>query len=118
MHLYIAKVWDIDDYLQNLVSLQVPLDELGLLIVTRMYHGHVAVITNVYAWTSGWDVEVKDCQFIFAYGSGVKFHPICDRIEGFEPEQKKPLNLSKPKSKQLGMDKGRRKRTKSRNKVN
>ena len=84
----------------NIVSPDVPIDELGLLIIAQMYHAHIAVITKDYTWTSGFNLFAKECKFIFTYAGGISFHMVCNQVEEFRRPQKQPLNLSKRKNNQ------------------
>ena len=97
----------------NLLSPKVPLDELGLLIVVRMYHWHIAVITNLYMWTTGRDLVASDCRVVFAYTGGVNFQLVCDWVEDVPPLD--PLGTVQPKkhSNSLSMDTPPKKCTKS-----
>ena len=107
------KGLDLDKYLVNLLSPKVPLDELGLLIVARMYHWHITVITNLYTWTTGWDLVASDCRVVFAYTGGVNFQLVCDRVQDVPPLD--PLSMVQPKkrSNSLSMDGPPKKHTKS-----
>ena len=107
------KGLDLDKYLVNLLSPKVPLDELGLLIVARMYHWHIAVITNLYTWTTGWDLVASDCRVVFAYTGGINFQLVCDQVEDVPPLD--PLGMVQPKkrSSSLSMDGPPKKCTKS-----
>ena len=89
------KGLSLDEYMANIVSPGVPIDELGLMIMAKMYHAHVAVIMKDYTWTTGWNLLAKECKFIFTYTGGLSFHMVCNKVEGFTPPQKWPLNLSK-----------------------
>ena len=73
----------LDAYLANIVSPDVPIDKLGLMIIARMYHSHIAVITSTYTWMSGWNLLAKECEFIFTYAGGLNFHMVCNKVEGF-----------------------------------
>ena len=89
------KGLSLDEYMANIMSPGVPIDELSLMIMTRMYHAHVAVIIKDYMWTTRWNLLAKECKFIFTYTGGLTFHMVCNKVEGFTPPQKHPLNLSK-----------------------
>ena len=89
------KGLSVDSYLETILSADVPIDKLSLIIIAHMYHAHVAVITQNYTWTSGWNLLAKDCRFIFTYAGGLNFHMVCNKVEGFKCPQKRALDLSK-----------------------
>ena len=79
--MYLAKKGlSVSEYLESLTSPKVPIDELGLLILARMYHGHVAVIMFDWCWTT--DLVPTTCEYIFAYVGGVKFLATCSSVVG------------------------------------
>ena len=102
------KGLSVDSYLENILSADVPINELGLMIIARMYHAHVAIITQNYTWTSGWDLLAKECRFIFTYAGGLNFHMVCNKVEGFKCPQKWALDLSK---KPCGITAGKKSKT-------
>ena len=65
-------------YLANLTSSKVPIDELRLLIVARMYHRHVCVVMFDWCWTTGFDLVPMTCEYVFAYAGGVNFLATCN----------------------------------------
>ena len=76
------KGLSVSEYLESLTSPKVPIDEFGLLILARMYHGHVAVIMFDWCWTTGFDLVTTTCEYVFAYASGVKFLAKCSSVAG------------------------------------
>ena len=74
------KGLDLNEYLENLISPKVPMDELGLLIMACMYHSHIAVIMFDWTWTSGFDLKGTQCHFVLAYCGGLHFLATCDRL--------------------------------------
>ena len=103
------KGLELNEYLENLISPKVPMDELGLLIMARMYHSHVAVIMYDWTWTSGFDLQPTQCHFVLAYCGGLHFLATCDRLasdmvdyktflrtiaSGSGKDQQQPLDLS------------------------
>ena len=131
---FIAKKGlSIDEYLDNLLSPNVPIDELGLLIIVWMYHAHIAVIMYDWTWTTGFDLQPSDCKFVLAYCGGLDFYATCDRVEGMDQDyeiflktlppnppkqrkQRKPLDLStKTKNKTNNKNRRSKKQTVRRN---
>ena len=118
VHLYIERVCPLTTIWRTWSHRKFLWTNWGLLIVARMYHWHIAVITKKYTWTTGWDKKLTDCRVVFAYGGGVNFSLVCDRPTDLPPLQKCPLNLAKrkPSSTELGMEPPKkRRRTKSSN---
>ena len=74
------KGLELSEYLENLISPKVPMDELGLLIMARMYHSHIPVIMFDWTWTSGFDLKPTQCHFVLAYCGGLHFLATCDRL--------------------------------------
>ena len=72
------KGLSVAEYLANLTSPKVPIDELGLLILARMYHGHVCVVMFDWFWTTGFNLVPMTCEYIFAYAGGVNFLATCN----------------------------------------
>ena len=72
------KGLSVAEYLANLTSPKVPIDELGLLILARMYHGHVCVVMFDWCWTTGFDLVPSTCEYVFAYAGGVNFLATCN----------------------------------------
>ena len=83
----------VSDYLENITSPGVPLDELALLIFARMYHDQIAIICQDRVVYSSLKATMHDCRFILVYGGGVTFYLAANR----GPEDSMtplPLNLS------------------------
>ena len=51
---------DIYDYVNDLVELAIPLDQLELLILARTYHRHITVFCKDYVWTTRSDNAMRD----------------------------------------------------------
>ena len=62
-----------EDFANNLISPKIPLDELGLLVVARMYHTHFGVILKDRLWCTTDDNSSKYCKFFLMYQGGVSF---------------------------------------------
>ena len=77
----------------------VPVDEFGLMIIVRMYHEHITVITETYTWTSGWNLLAKECKFIFTYAGGLSIHMVCNQVAGFLPSSEKGTEFVKAEKK-------------------
>ena len=56
----------LDDYLEDFLRPDMPLDEIGILLFARMMHKHVVVFFNEIWWTTRSDCEYKaDCYLIY-----------------------------------------------------
>ena len=64
---------NIYDYVNDLVDLAIPLDQLGLLILARTYHRHITVFCKDYVWTTRSDNAMRDCTAYLVYKGGVNF---------------------------------------------
>ena len=62
-----------EDFANNMISPKIPVDELGLLVIARMYHTHFGVILKDRIWTTTDDNSSKYCKFFFMYQGGVSF---------------------------------------------
>ena len=58
-----AKEIHVEDYANDITSELVPLDELGILIVCKMYHIHVGVVLNDCVWYTSLTEEPDECLF-------------------------------------------------------
>ena len=54
----------VEDYSNDLVELNFPLDTLGLLVIAHMFHNHVAIILKERIWTTQGNNDT-DCCSIF-----------------------------------------------------
>ena len=63
----------VEDYVNDLSDLLTPLDQLGLLIIARMYHRHFAVFMKDSVWSTCRDNSIENCAIYFAYNSGSSF---------------------------------------------
>ena len=50
-----------------------PLDEIGIVLITRMYHVHVAIMQNKYHWTTRRDHDVKACTILLGWKGNLRF---------------------------------------------
>ena len=64
---------DIYNYVNDLVDLAIPLDQLGLLILARTYHHHITVFCKDYVRTTKFDNSMRDYTVYLVYKGGVNF---------------------------------------------
>ena len=67
----------VEDYCNDLVELNFPLDTLGLLVIARMFHNHIAIILKERIWTSQGNNDTDDCLIFLIYPGGVNFVDTC-----------------------------------------
>ena len=67
----------VDKYANNIINPQVPIDELGLLVIACMYHTHFGVILNDRVWYTTDDNCAKYSKFHLLYQGGVYFSDTC-----------------------------------------
>ena len=76
-------------FINDLADLSIPFDALGLLVVARVYHKHIAVLLNDSIWTTRSDNSTKRCSIFLMFRGGVQFNDTCAGLP--------PLDLSLPK---------------------
>ena len=73
MNILKKKDQDIYNYVNDLVELSIPLDQLGLLILARIYNRHITVFCKDFVWTMRCDNSMRDCTVYLVYKGGVNF---------------------------------------------
>ena len=69
----------VEDYCNNLVELNFPLDTFGHLVIARMFHNHIAIILKERIWTTQGNNAIDRCSIFLIYFGGVNF---CDTCTG------------------------------------
>ena len=93
-HAYLKrKGLSYEDYKQVITLTDVPLDELGLLYIAKLWGRHFAVIMKDFFWTTGIGLTVEDCAIVFAYTGGLVF---LDTIDIAVPRQEKAIQYATP----------------------
>ena len=67
----------IQDYSNDLVELNFPLDTLGLLVIAHMFHNHSAIILKEHIWKTQGNNDTDCCLIFLIYSGGVNFHDTC-----------------------------------------
>ena len=67
----------VEDYCNDLVELNFPLDTLGLLVIARMFHNHIAIILKERIWTTQGNNDLDQCLIFLIYSGGVNFLDTC-----------------------------------------
>ena len=62
-----VKKRNIDDYLAEFLNPNMPLDEIGILLFSRMMHKHVVVFFNDLYWTTRSDNDITKCDCYLSY---------------------------------------------------
>ena len=70
----------VEEFANNIISPKVPIDELGLLIIARMYHTHFGVVLKDRVWYTTDDNSSKCSKFLLVYQGGVSFSDTCTAI--------------------------------------
>ena len=65
------KGLDFNTWSTAIVGNFMPMDELALLCIARLWHRHFAVIMKDFVWTTGISIPIDDCCIVFAYCGGV-----------------------------------------------
>ena len=63
----------IEDNVNDLQELATPIDQLGLLIIARMYHRHFAVFMKDGVWSTRANNSIENCAIYFTYNGGSSF---------------------------------------------
>ena len=66
-----VKKRSIDDYLAEFLNPNMPLDEIGILLFSRMMHKHVVVFFNDLYWTTRSDNDITNMTVICPTGESV-----------------------------------------------
>ena len=67
------KKCSIDDYLAEFLSPNMPLDEIGNLLFSRMMHKHVVVFFNDLYWMTRADNDITKCHCYLSYRGKCKY---------------------------------------------
>ena len=65
-----------DDYILMISQIGQPLDEIGIVLVARMYHIHVGIVQDKHFWTTRRDHNLDMCTIIFGWQGGLCFSDI------------------------------------------
>ena len=67
----------VEDYCNDLVEQNFPLDTLGLLVIACMFHNHIAIILKEHIWTTQGNNDTDRCSIFLIYSGGVNFVDTC-----------------------------------------
>ena len=67
------KKRSLDDYLAEFLQPNMPLDEIGILLFSRMMHKHVVVFFNDLYWTTRADNDIHKCHCCLSYRGKCKY---------------------------------------------
>ena len=67
----------VEEYCNDLVELNFPLDTLELLVITWMFHNHIAIILKERIWTTQGNNDIDHCSIFLIYSGGVNFVDTC-----------------------------------------
>ena len=96
----------VEEFANNIISPKVPIDELDLLVIARMYHTHFGVVLKDRVWYTTDDNSSKCSKFLLVYQGGVSFSDTCTAnwnlpsppamilvLDEDTPPQQSPVNL-------------------------
>ena len=67
----------VEEYCNDLVELNFPLDTLGCLVIAWMFHNHIAIILKERIWTTQGNNDIDRCSIFLIYSGGVNFVDTC-----------------------------------------
>ena len=73
MNILKKKGQDIYDYVNDLIEVSIPLDQLEMLVLARTYHRHITVFCKDFVWTTRSDNSMRDCTVYLVYKGAVNF---------------------------------------------
>ena len=99
----------IEEFENKIILPKVPIDELGLLVIARMYHTHFGVVLKDRVCYTTDDNTATCSKFMLMYQGGVSFSDTCTGnwdhpsppplilvLDEEQPQQKSPVNLARP----------------------
>ena len=73
-----------------------PLDVIGVVLVARMYHIHVAIIQEDFFWTTRCDHDIAQCKVLLGWQGSLQFIDIKRKVNQLVPVYKSGmLNMAK-----------------------
>ena len=75
------KKIQIKDYLNGLISESSPIDEIGLLIFSRIYHIHLSVLLKGYIWMTNANENIEKCDMTLVYRGCLAFNDATRKID-------------------------------------
>ena len=63
----------VEDYIDTMTTAGTPLDFIGLTVLCRIYHIHIAVYTSKGLWSTCREKNIKQCVFGIVYNGEFKF---------------------------------------------
>ena len=67
----------VEDYCNDLVELNFPLDTLELLVIACMFHNHIAIILKECIWTTQGKNDIDRHSIFLIYSGGINFCNTC-----------------------------------------
>ena len=65
-----------DDYILMISQIGQPLDEIGIVLMARLYHIHVTIVQEKCFWTTRRDHNLQKCSIIFGWWGALCFNDI------------------------------------------
>ena len=68
-----CKKCSVEDYMHSIVQPGVPLDEIGLVVWTCMYHKHICILMNGKYWSTQAEHDSTKCNYFIAFRGNLEF---------------------------------------------
>ena len=97
-----CKNIQLQDYIDLITSPGQPLDEIALLLISRMYHIHLRVFLKDTYWYTRADKDPKKCELMWAFRGSLQFDNTRQKDVGneYELRSKNPPEETKPEGKE------------------
>ena len=63
----------VEDYVDTITSLGVPLDFIAIVVLCRLYHIHICIYTSAGMWCTCQAKSFKDCRFGVVFNGAFNF---------------------------------------------
>ena len=67
------KSLSVGEFCSDMLTTGVELNELGILLIARMYRFHIAVIMRDWTWTTGRNLDLSECKIVLVFLGNSKF---------------------------------------------
>ena len=87
MDILVKKKLTFDGYLQTIVMEHIPIDEIGLLILCRMYHLQSCVLFKNHYWCALNGANVQNSKIVVAFRGKLRFSDMRKCAQNTKSEQ-------------------------------
>ena len=67
------KCLNLDEYITFICDLHSPIDEIGLVILARMFHFHIGIVMADKYWTTKCDHDLHACKILLRWYGKMQF---------------------------------------------